>query len=310
MGAGWGGARAAAGIPVTQGLILDLALAAALLLVLPAPVFVLGTSLVASLLGRGIPPDPDRGAAFAPGAVPIRRRLLWLPVEMLWQAVTWALQLAHGLRPFRCAPLTSGGGMPVLLLAGYLENAGVMWPLARRLAARGYQPVLCDLPSTLRSLRASAVFVRRTVASVHRAGGDRPIAIVGHSMGGVLARMCVLSGRRDRVAVVISIASPHRGTRMASLGCGRSSRDLRPESALLSSLSADRQSEVPVHSLVSTCDNLVIPPWSATLAEGDDRVLAVPVGHTSPLFLRSAAEQVGDWLDEVRATPPARAPRR
>ena len=51
--------------------------------------------------------------------------------------------------------------------------------------------------------------------------------------------------------------------------------------------------------MIALQDNIVSPPWSAFIDEGEDVVLERPVGHVAPLFLRTVARRIADWLDEA-----------
>ena len=47
---------------------------------------------------------------------------------------------------------------------------------------------------------------------------SEPIILVGHSAGGVVARLELVRSRRNSLQTLITIASPHLGTRVAELG--------------------------------------------------------------------------------------------
>ncbi len=248
--------------------------------------------------------DPHQERAFAvAGAPPALSRASGMVVEGVWQTVAFTLQGLHWVVPFRTPTPCPGGGPPVLLVAGYLENAGQMWLLARRLRARGLQPVLVDLPSTLAPIADNAAFVAGRLREVIEASGYRRVGYVGHSMGGVIGRACALLGDDPPLATVITIASPHRGTHLARLGAGGSARDMRPGSAYLSGCAPGRCGAVPVHTVIAPSDNIVSPAWSTILGEGDDLVLTRPVGHVAPLFLAEVTEQVVAWLEAADYGP-------
>ena len=68
---------------------------------------------------------------------------------------------------------------------------------------------------------AAASVERRAgqLAEAIRAIDSKKVNIVAHSMGGVDARLAIAEyGVADRVASLVSVASPHRGTPLASLG--------------------------------------------------------------------------------------------
>lgn len=242
----------------------------------------------------------DEHQASLVGAVPpagVLGRAWGCLLETWWQSVAFGLQAAHALLPRRREAPSAAGGPPVLLVAGYLENAGIMRPLARRLRARGFQPVLVDLPSTLAPLADNVAFVAARAREVAAASGYARVGYVGHSMGGVIGRAAALADPDVPLATVVSIASPHRGTHLARFGLGMSARDMRIGSAHCHGHAPGRCAAVSVHTVVSLHDNIVSPAWSALLAEGDDVVLPLAVGHVAPLFLPGVAERVAAWLE-------------
>lgn len=331
-------ALAGGGLLLAQGLDpawLALAAAAAPVAgVLSVGVACAALSALAVAWGRGDPMDDAQARAFAGRRAGVARRLVWgVAVEGLWQTVAFALQawrfvFPASLRRLEPAP----DATPVLLLGGYLENSGLMALLGWRLRRRGHLCVPLDLPSTLRPIEDNARWLAERVDEVRARTGCARVAIVGHSMGGVIGRALVLAGapspeappaaggaepgtgpdasaRAGRaVAVVVSIASPHRGTRMGRLGLGPSARDMSPGSDFLRRHPPDRRGSAPVHSILGFQENIVSPAWSSVLdpAAGETVVLDAPTGHVSPLFLAETADHVDRWLRA--ATTDALAP--
>jgi triacylglycerol lipase len=119
----------------------------------------------------------------------------------------------------------------------------------------------------------------------------RPMTIVGHSLGGILARWYVqeLGGAVDAggpVDRVVTLASPHAGTRSARFAPGSLGAALRPGSHVIETLrrGRDRASKVAHVALVAGRDRMISPPTSA----GDltDAQLHVfdDLGHNEALF--------------------------
>jgi PGAP1-like protein len=260
---------------------------------------VLGVGLVtilASWLGRHEPQDELQRAAFAAARPRWSQRIVWIGVEGLWQCLAFSLQGVRALTAFRGPDLrVPAGATPVLLVAGYLENSGLMWPLARRLRAAGYHPVPLDLPSTLAPIATNVSFLCGVIERLRDEGASE-VALVGHSMGGVIGRALAHHETALPLACVVTIASPHRGTHMARLGIGRSARDMRPGSAHMQAHPPSRRGEVPVHTVVGRQEDIVSPAWSALLEEGENHVLDVPAGHVAPLFLPGVAALTAGWL--------------
>ncbi len=261
-------------------------------------------AFVAVALGRTHPKDDLQLQALGDRRHGLLRCFAWVWIEGFWSCVGFALQGAHLLWPWSVRPPgpVPPGATPVVLVAGYLENSGLMWLLGRRLAARGHLVVHVDLPSTLSRISTNSAWLRARVDEVLRATGASRVALVGHSMGGVVSRTLVLDDPAAPVACVVSIASPHRGTVLGRLGPGGSARDMSPGSEHCLRIGHARAAHVPVHSIFGLMENIVSPAWSCVVAGGETTVMDEPCGHVTPLFLRSVEARVHGWL--VAATVP------
>jgi triacylglycerol lipase len=102
---------------------------------------------------------------------------------------------------------TEGTGPTVLLVPGFMAGDASMRTLADGVARRGYRPVMSGIE---RNVDCSGATVERLVDRLEAAavqdGG--PVAVVGHSRGGLLAR--ALARRRpDLVGALVTLGSPH-----------------------------------------------------------------------------------------------------
>jgi pimeloyl-ACP methyl ester carboxylesterase len=234
--------------------------------------------------------------AFHPSLV---KRLHGHAVEIL--AVAFDLLLRF-LWLFRLLPHPSdpGSGTPIVLLPGYFENAGALWWIARKLRRRGFRPVLIDFPSTLDSIDDNVRFLSERLRTLRAATGCDRIAVVAHSMGGVVTRSLLLSDPDHRVLTLIALGSPFRGTHTARLGArfrlGKSVIDLCPQSSFAGRFLPSAAASVPIRSIIGEQENIVSPPWSAVLPGCETHVLSLPVGHSAPLHLAESYSLVEAWL--------------
>jgi pimeloyl-ACP methyl ester carboxylesterase len=72
-----------------------------------------------------------------------------------------------------------------------------------------------DLPSTA-PIPLQADWLAAYLRDIHRRQGKQAITLVGHSAGGVVARMTLVRNKPEGVRRLITIASPHLGTWRAS----------------------------------------------------------------------------------------------
>jgi pimeloyl-ACP methyl ester carboxylesterase len=207
----------------------------------------------------------------------------WFPEEMT-PADGW-----HGL--YARGEETPGGGLPVLLVHG-LDEPGSIWDdLMPALQAAGHAVWELRYPND-QGIDRSAEFLAAHWADLPP---DRPVAIIGHSMGGLVARDFVSRLWRvgqpgPGIAGVVLVGTPNRGSDWARLrvwlelrdhfptsagrrfslfaalrdGAGEAKIDLRPDSDFLRALNARPWPEgVPV---LAIAGRLVAPP--AGLAAG------------------------------------------
>jgi triacylglycerol lipase len=131
----------------------------------------------------------------------------------------------------------------------------------------------------------------RIAALTNLAAHGRPVTIVGHSLGGLLARWYLqeLGGAVDQGGAVdrlITIASPHAGTDKARFAPGSLGAALRPGSLILDKLRAgrDRARQVAHIAVVAGQDQMISPPDSAGAIEDAEVHRFDDLGHNAALF--------------------------
>ncbi|MDB5962036.1 MAG: hypothetical protein JWP59_3330, partial [Massilia sp.] len=105
---------------------------------------------------------------------------------------------------------------PVLLLHGYGCNSGYWTQLARRLADQRISYASVDLEPVTGAIDDYVARVEAAVQGLLRASGAGQIAIVAHSMGGLVARAWLRQHGSARLARLITLGSPHHGTVLAN----------------------------------------------------------------------------------------------
>jgi alpha-beta hydrolase superfamily lysophospholipase len=190
-------------------------------------------------------------------------------------------------------PDAAAGDHVVVLVHGFMASAGVFRPLRERLEREAGVRVASFTQAPGPGVRRQA---RRLARLVDRIPRSVRITVVGHSLGGLIARWYVQEmGGHARVAQTISMATPFGGVLAPKLLVGA---DMRPGSALLERL-RERASacKVPHTSIVAAHDTLVVGVGTASLGSGD--VVVLPDrGHNALLF----CDRVGDIVvSKVRA---------
>lgn len=184
------------------------------------------------------------------------------------------------------------GRRPVLFIHGILCNGAVWRALARRLSAAGFGPLRAlDLEPTTGDIASHAPRIAAEVGALSARSGGAPVSIVAHSMGGLVARAALPHCRAGDIGGLVTIATPHHGSRQARFGPGVAARQMRRGSEFLVALNALRLPTPPVTSLFSPDDNLVAPAASPVLPGARNLELR-GLGHFALLRSRRAAAQV------------------
>lgn len=195
-------------------------------------------------------------------------------------------------------------GPVIVLVHGFVCNAGVWGPVFRHLHAQGFERVSAvNLDPFYRSMTNSlADFELQLSEIMRREHTSEEVILIGHSMGGVLAR--VYQNRHpDRVRAAISLGAPHAGTDLARLVSTIEAGPARPDTRWLLEFNAARAAEHDPHlrpalNIWSHSDNIVYPQGNAALSAGVDRQLN-GVGHLSLVFSKRALNLVSDFLRKM-----------
>ncbi len=172
------------------------------------------------------------------------------------------------------------GRVPVLLVHGYLCNRGLWWWMRRRLRELGAAVATINLEPPFGDIERFAEQLHiRIEALLEETGGDR-LVLVGHSMGGLVSRAYLRRYGSTRVAKLITLASPHHGTRMARFDLGFDARQMEPNHPWIQELARNEPVPVPTLSIWSLGDEFVVPAESSRLAGAREQVLPT-IGHLS-----------------------------
>lgn len=137
------------------------------------------------------------------------------------------------------AKLPTESKPPVILLHGFIDNRSVFVLLRRNLTQHGrqhieslnYSPLTCDI-------RTAAQLLGRCIEELCERTGQQQVDVVGHSLGGLIARYYVQRLGGDlHVRTLVTLGTPHSGTRVAPLANAHPIvRQMRPGSELIEEL--------------------------------------------------------------------------
>ncbi len=212
-------------------------------------------------------------------------------VEAVWlgaHVATWPVGLVTGagrpsdpsyrlehLPPVQRGLLVSdveAAGTPILLVHGVVSNRSIFTLLRRGLTRRGFSNVFAMNYSTVATdVRTASLRLAEEVEQIAAETGFERIHVIGHSLGGLLARYYVTRlGGDARVHTLVTLGTPHEGTRVAYAVPTRLARQMRPGSGLMRELAR------PAHgcrtrfiSYWSDADAAIFPQRSAAIRHRD-----------------------------------------
>ena len=201
---------------------------------------------------------------------------------------------ARGPQPLRFAgdrttyfPAQAAPVGRVVLVHGIMENGSNFRMLRQRLQKHGFDCLVprlrpCDGRGGLEKLAAG---LKQDIEQ--QFGTDKPISVVGFSMGGIVSRHYLQElGGAQRCRSLITISSPHNGSQLAWLYPTKGAVQMRPGSELLEALarSEHRLGKMPVVSYRTPYDLIVVPADSSCWDRAEN--LSFPVA-LHPLMLNS-----------------------
>ena len=203
----------------------------------------------------------------------------------------------------------AAAGVPVVLVHGIVDNRAAFTVIRRALQRRGYGRVTTLNYSPLTADVASAAErLGRHVERICDQTGYEQVNVIGHSLGGVIARYYVQRRGGDRrVGTVVTLGSPHAGTGLARLLPLPVARQLRPGAQVIRELAAPTRARCRVVSVWSDRDEVVVPTSSGRLEHPDLDVTNVAVHGVGHLALLVDPAAVTACVD---ALTPSQAPSR
>ena len=182
--------------------------------------------------------------------------------------------------------IQNGQAGRVVLLHGLWRSWHAMNPLARRLNAEGYTTLNIPYPSSRMSLDLIVPRVREQIAAFAIDG--EPVHIIGHSLGGIVARIILAENPPWTPGRLVMLASPNGGSEiidwlsrkiLVKSVLGPAARELSTERLLarLPALPAELEAIAIMGSRVS------IPFFRKILGEENDGIVSAERGRAEGL---------------------------
>jgi triacylglycerol lipase len=178
-------------------------------------------------------------------------------------------------------------GTPIVLVHGVADNRSIFTLLKRGLRRRGFGRVVSLNYSPMTDdVREVATRLAALAEQICADTGYERIHVIGHSMGGLVARYYVQRmGGDERVHTVVTLGTPHSGTLPARMFPHPVARQLRPHSTVVTELAEPAPGcATRFVAFWSDLDQVIIPKRSACIDHPDlqaRNVFVRGVGHLS-----------------------------
>ncbi|GAA2800712.1 esterase/lipase family protein [Kribbella solani] len=232
-------------------------------------------------------------------------------VNRAGSALPARLNLA-GLGPAQRGLLVSNvraAGTPILLAHGIIDNHTIFALLRRHLVRRGFGSIhtFSYSPLTL-DVRSTAERMGHEIEAICAESGSDQIHVIGHSLGGLIARYYVQRlGGDARVHTCLTLGTPHQGTVAAKLLPWPLVKQVRPDSDLMTELAEPAPGcRTRFISYYSDVDQLIVPQRRGRIRHPDlvaNNVRVHGVGHLSLPFHSDVVHGITDVLTEPDDQP-------
>lgn len=235
-----------------------------------------------------------RGAQRHCGGAAAMRRLRVLCFEAMQLEVMLFRMAAEPVLAWldRAAGRRSALPAQVVLVHGIACNRAIWRPLLvalraadiERVDAVNLEPLFADIDALAREL----------LEHIEGLGAcGRPVVIVAHSMGGLVARAAARIAKPGVIGRIITLGTPHHGTELACRFGWPNTRQMCRGSDWLLALNGQQEGRfgVPLTSLYSVDDEFIVPTASATVY-GARSIELRGLGHLSLLRAPRVIESI------------------
>jgi triacylglycerol lipase len=191
-------------------------------------------------------------------------------------------------------------GPVIILTHGIYHNASAWLLFRSRLQKAGFKNIfVMNYGSFFTSFEKSIQKFEKFVTDARKAVPDQPVYLIGHSLGGLFSRVYAeRAGEGAIPAAVITMGSPHQGSKLAAFSLGKLGSSLLYRGPLFTELECGPP-RLPCNgvALFSPVDNAVLPsaamkaPYPGWVYYETD-----PLSHTAILYSKSVARKIIEIL--------------
>lgn len=188
---------------------------------------------------------------------------------------------------------------PIILLHGLFQSPSCWLWLKFQLRRHGFTALHTIALPPWKDVEVLTERLAKRVDELRHATGLQKVHLIGHSMGGIIARNYLqIRGGAQKVDHCLLVATPNSGSKLAPFALSPLGGLLMPGSSFLQRLAAvPLPEEARISSIYSRHDNMVLPYEHARL-DGARNIELAGSGHTRLLFHRQVVRHIVDLLKE------------
>ncbi|MGQ9669989.1 MAG: esterase/lipase family protein [Desulfosoma sp.] len=236
----------------------------------------------------------------------VLRGFLWALIAQTLALLTFPL----GLLPERqrASRPSANTGPIIITIHGLYHNRSAFLFVHRALRRAGFHDVRSwSYASWSADFFQRSAQLARDLRALHHAEPLRPIVLIGHSLGGLLARHAAVTVGSNTLAGCLTLGTPHQGSRLAVFALGYLGRSLGYRSPLIEKIERDESSfGAPNFSCValsSPVDNMVLPTEALQPPGSHWKVRwTPPMSHVAMLYHMESIREIVAWTKECAST--------
>lgn len=177
-------------------------------------------------------------------------------------------------------PVAGLNALPVLLVHGFLCNHRVWDKVAQALRQAGHTVLAVDLEPVFTSIDDYAPQIERAINTLRDQTAAPQVVLVGHSMGGLVIRAWLRVHGAQQAAKIITLGTPHHGTRAAQWVTTPNGAQMTWRSAWLAELArAESPATRRLMQLALTRHDNIVHPQREQVLDGASVTEFSGIGH-------------------------------
>lgn len=216
---------------------------------------------------------------------------------------------SHAIRPFialawACTNKKQPNSSPypaVILIHGIFCTRAAWHCMHRALFRRNFHVREFAYRTMWGSMDETVERLEEFVRTVRKEANSPKVIIVGHSLGGVVARywLAKYPHNADHITTLVTLCTPHQGSNISMLLANPFSRALAPDSEIIASIAQQPYDQFPCVAYVTNTDLLVTPACRLLPPESWQVKVIPAVDHLEFLSNTKAVQQVADDIQNL-----------